>query len=124
MDQPHSILVVDDEPALLRLMQTFLERQGYSVESAGTAGGALEIFRADPERFDVIVADLTLPDKPGLDMALEMTQVSARVKVLLCSGYPFAVKSLPREIQDRFAVLQKPFLPGMLTESVSGLLAK
>ena len=119
-----SILVVDDEPALLRLMQTFLERQGYEVQAMGTASAALDDFRVQPERFDLVVADLTLPDMAGQDMALEMIRLSTRVRVLLCSGYPFAIKSLPREVQSRFSVLQKPFLPDMLTRSVSELLRR
>lgn len=119
-----SILVVDDEPPLRTLMQAFLGRMGYTVETCGAATEALALVKADPERFALVVADLSLPDMPGQDMALAMRAMCPRLKVLLCSGYPFQVESLPAAEQASFASLQKPFLPNMLTDAVEELLRR
>jgi DNA-binding NtrC family response regulator len=119
-----NILVVDDEAALRRLLHIFLERNGYAVESCGTATEGLELFGKEPERFAVVVADLSLPDMQGNDMALRMKEQSPKLKVLLCSGYPFELATLPPSVQESFSVLQKPFLPNMLTAAVDQLLKR
>ena len=90
-----NILLVDDEAALTKLMQTYLGKLGYNVESALRATEALATFGADPQRFQLLVADLTLPDLPGQDMAVQMLAQNPNLRILLCSGYPFAVDSLP-----------------------------
>jgi DNA-binding NtrC family response regulator len=72
----------------------------------------------------LLVADLTLPDLPGQDMALRMLEENPELRILLCSGYPFAVDSLPAPVQKRFASLQKPFLPNMLAKAIEDLLQR
>lgn len=124
MDQFPNILLVDDEPALVGLMKVFLTRQGYTAETAENGTVGLEMFRQDPGKYALVVADLTLPDMQGDKMALEMVGLSTTVRILLCSGYPFELRSLPKEVRGRFGVLQKPFLPDMLTKAVSDLLPK
>ena len=119
-----NILLVDDEAALAKLMQTYLGKLGYNVESALDATGALATFAMDPYRFQLLVADLTLPDLPGQDMAVQMLAQNPNLRILLCSGYPFAVDSLPVAIQSRFASLQKPFLPNMLANAIEDLLGR
>ncbi|HYI94471.1 MAG TPA: response regulator, partial [Bryobacteraceae bacterium] len=86
-----NILLVDDEAALTKLMQTYLGKLGYNVESALQATEALAIFGGDPQRFELLVADLTLPDLPGQEMAVRMLAQNPNLRILLCSGYPFCV---------------------------------
>jgi DNA-binding NtrC family response regulator len=125
MAEPRAwILLVDDEPPLLKLMQLFLERMGYQVTSCLDATSALEKLEAQPEGFHLVVADLSLPDMPGDKMALRMIDSNPELKVLLCSGYPFEVSALPPERRASFGVLQKPFLPNMLTKAVEDLLKR
>lgn len=118
------ILLVDDEAALTKLMQTYLAKIGYTVETALRANDAMALFNQNPETYDLLVADLTLPDQPGQDMALQMIERTSRMRVLLCSGYPFAVESLPANVQERFSSLQKPFLPNMLASAIEDLLSR
>ena len=117
-----SILLIDDELPLLRLMKAFLERIGYQIESFESGSDALKRFEADPGRFRVLVTDLSLADIPGQELAMTMARLNPLLRVLLCSGYPFAIESLPADVRWRFAMLEKPFLPKMLTEAVSDLL--
>lgn len=126
MNSPQNvrILLVDDEPALTKLMQTYLARMGYTVDATLCAEEALTLFRANPQDYKLVVADITLPDLAGNDMAVRMAEQNPELRILLCSGYPFAVDSLPEHIRGRFASLQKPFLPNMLAESIEKLLAK
>ncbi|MEO8127454.1 MAG: response regulator [Bryobacteraceae bacterium] len=116
------LLIVDDEAALLKLMETFLGRMGYQVASLASANAALTRFEAGPEEFRLVVADLTMPEMSGDKMALRMVELNPNIRVLLCSGYPFDVRSLPEPVRSQFSVLQKPFIPKMLTGAVEELL--
>ena len=118
------ILLVDDEAALTKLMQTYLGRLGYTVDTALNATDALAIFEQEGKSYNLLVADLTLPDLRGEDMALQMVERHSALRVLLCSGYPFEVDTLPKKIQVRFATLQKPFLPNMLAKAIEDLLER
>jgi DNA-binding NtrC family response regulator len=118
------LLLVDDEAALLKLMETFLGRIGYQVVSHTSASAALGKFEADPQKFGLVVADLTMPEMSGEQMALRMISLNPNVRVLLCSGYPFDLRSLPEEVRGQFSILQKPFIPKMLTSAVEELLRR
>jgi DNA-binding NtrC family response regulator len=122
MSEKTGILLVDDEAPLLRLMQTYLERVGYRVESFETAAAALDRFRAAPESFRVAVTDLSLAGMPGDDLGLELMRINPDICVVICSGYPFEVEGLPEHVRGRFAHLQKPFLPKMLCERIEEML--
>lgn len=115
-------LLVDDEPALLRVFEQYLTRVGYLVTACASAGAALDKFKENPARFQLLITDLTLPDMPGQEMALQMTGLSPDLRVLLCSGYPFEVASLPRNVQSRFRMLQKPFAPKALADELKRLM--
>ena len=119
-----SILVVDDEPPLLKLMQAYLERLGYDVTACPNAVQALAQFQSANVSFALVVADLSLPDMSGDEMALRMAEMNPTLKVLLCSGYPFDIESLPEGVKRRSAALQKPFLPNMLAQEVEALLQR
>lgn len=119
-----TILVVDDEPPLLRLMQSFLQRLGYRVEAFATATEALRRFELTPDAFGAVITDLTLPDLPGQELGLAMLKINPAVYILLCSGYPFEIDSLPPDARRSFAHLQKPFLPKMLASKLEELLGR
>jgi DNA-binding response OmpR family regulator len=116
------ILLVDDEAAITRLMQTYLTRLGYHVDASLDATGAFELVKPGSTPYDLLVADLTLPDMPGQQMALRMAGENERLRILFCSGYPFSVDSLDKRVQSRSASLLKPFLPNMLAEAINELL--
>lgn len=123
-DPSAHILLVDDEAALVNLMQLVLTRLGYSAEKTESASGALEMVNAAPGHFKVAVVDITLPDRSGQELAVELAELNPAMRFLLCSGYPFEVSMLPRPLQARFGFLQKPFLPKMLVAAIDELLAR
>ena len=124
METPLHILVVDDEPQLLRLMQAFLERLGYAVTCCVDAASALALMSESPCRFRVVVTDLSLPDLPGPELGLRILDLNPDGRILVCSGYVFEVETLPAAVRRRFGSLQKPFLPKMLVAAVEELLAR
>jgi DNA-binding NtrC family response regulator len=118
------ILLVDDEPPLLGLMKTYLSKLGYEVQACPDGKSATAAFESAGGKFDLIVADVTLPDVSGQDMSIELAKNNPDVRVLLCSGYPVQLHTLPDDVRPRFAALDKPFLPNMLATTVEKLMKK
>ena len=116
------ILLVDDELALTKLLEKYLNRLGYYVESHSNPRNALESFSSASPPFDLLVADMTMPEMSGEELLAQLTSLDIRVRVLLCSGYPFDLARVPEGIRGRVGFLQKPFLPKMLSDAVVRLL--
>jgi DNA-binding NtrC family response regulator len=118
------ILLVEDEPPLLQLIEKYLERLGFAVESHLKSLEALRSFETAPEIYGLVIADLGMPDMPGDTLLTRMLDIRPDLRVLVCSGSPFYIDHLPRALQQQVAFLQKPFVPKMLGEAVQKLLQK
>jgi PAS domain S-box-containing protein len=81
------VLFVDDEPMLVDLGRTILAKQGYQVTGMTDPREALAVFRQAPDRFDIVVTDLTMPGLTGDRLAEAIAAIRPDVPVLLCSGY-------------------------------------
>lgn len=118
------ILVVEDEPPLLELIERYLKRQGFEVEPHVLSLPALESVRRAPEQFDLVIVDLGLPDMPGDKLLIELLKLKPTLRGLICSGSEFFIANLPEALRQRVGFLQKPFLPKELAETVQRLLGK
>ena len=116
------ILLVEDEPPLLQLIEKYLQRLGFDVETHLKSFDALRNFEADPNRYALVVADLGMPDLPGDTLLTRMLEIRPNLRILVCSGSPFFIENLPRSLQQQVAFLQKPFVPKMLADAVQNLL--
>jgi len=85
-----SILLVDDEQALLTVTQQALSTRGYRVTSAASGEEALQVFRAAPEAFDLLLIDQAMPNMSGLDLAQSVLALRPGLPVVLCAGNPDA----------------------------------
>jgi len=104
------ILFVDDEPAIAELGRRLLGSLGYEVVTRPDSGEALDLFRTDPARFDLVVTDMTMPGMTGDRMATEMMRMRPGLPVILCTGFNELVNiERVQEIGIR-ALLMKPFL--------------
>jgi PAS domain S-box-containing protein len=86
------ILVVDDEEALAQLEKRILTRLGYVVETRNRAIEALDLVRAAPDQFDLVITDMTMPVMSGVDLAQQLAQVRPALPVILTTGYPGSLK--------------------------------
>lgn len=118
------ILLVEDELPLLRLLERHLKRLGFEVDAHSQALLALTAFSAAPGRYDLVIADLGIPDMPGETLLTKMLTIKPDLLYLICSGSPFFVASLPVELRRQVVFLQKPFLPKMLSDAIEQLLAR
>jgi signal transduction histidine kinase/ActR/RegA family two-component response regulator len=81
------VLVIDDEPRVLRVTERLLEMLGYDVTACRDPEGALALVRAKPEGFDIVVTDLNMPVLNGLDFARELRRLDANIPVVLATGF-------------------------------------
>ena len=82
-----SILFVDDEASIVYLNRQRLERLGYRVKSTTKPLEALEWFRAEPDRFDLIITDMTMPKMTGDRLTREILKIRPEIPVIICTGY-------------------------------------
>ena len=118
------ILLVDDEPSLVRLLEKFLTQRGFDVEACIGSAEALEKFSSSPAKYSLLIADVNMPGMPGDEMALRIAELSSSVRILLTSGLPYNTDRFPAGIRERALFLQKPFLPRMIVEAVESLVSQ
>lgn len=117
-----TILVVDDEKAIVKLNKRSLERIGYRVIGFSDPQTALTYFKENSEAIDLVITDMTMPHMTGVELAKEMKTVKSTVPVILCTGYSdFIDEKSSTEIGlDSF--LMKPMVTKDLLEVVDRLL--
>lgn len=81
------ILVVDDEEAIVNFLKTALEHLGYKVTATTNSLEALQKFEDDPEDFDVLITDQTMPNMPGSELACKILKMRPHFPIILCTGY-------------------------------------
>jgi len=81
------ILLVDDEEEILTMEKKMLERLGYQVTSCVSSIEAFDAFRDSPDKFDILITDMAMPDMPGDKLSSELTKIRSDIPVLLCTGF-------------------------------------
>ncbi|MCC6706100.1 MAG: response regulator [Gammaproteobacteria bacterium] len=102
------IAVVDDEPALTRLWQELLEGNGYRVLSFNDSTSALAAFQAQPEAFDAMVLDMTMPQLSGDSLARQILTRRPELPVFICTGYSDRLDTLMAQSLGVRGVFTKP----------------
>ena len=114
---PRRILLVEDNGDTALMMKMLLETFGYEVESAGDVAQALEAIEADP--FDLLISDLGLPDRSGLELMAEIRCRGNGLKGIALSGYG-REEDVRRSEQAGFSMhLTKPVDADALIEMVA-----
>ena len=119
---PSMILLVDDDPDIRTLTRTFLEHEGYSVFSSGDAERAAQIFRSVP-RIDLLVTDLYMPGRSGMDLGLELKEIRSDLPVLMISGGLVEEDQQASLNAEGWSFLAKPFRLPELLAAVHRILA-
>ncbi|MEQ8188969.1 MAG: response regulator [Candidatus Eremiobacterota bacterium] len=88
-----TILLVDDEEFILYGMKEMLEKFGYNIVATTNSREALNMFQAEPETFDLIITDQTMPELPGHKLIGEIMQLKPDIPVILCTGFSDIINS-------------------------------
>lgn len=81
------LIFIDDEETLVRMGREMLEELGYEVVVTTSSAEALEIFRAHPDRYDLVLTDMTMPGLTGKELAVELLAIRPELPIILCTGY-------------------------------------
>jgi signal transduction histidine kinase/ActR/RegA family two-component response regulator len=118
-----TVLIVDDEPALVSLSEEMLAELGYEPVGFESSVAALRAFKADPERFDVVLTDEVMPELPGTELARELDKARPGVRILLMSGHGGAYLAERAGAAGVSDVLRKPLQKKDLAESLARVLS-
>ncbi|MEW6658967.1 MAG: PAS domain S-box protein [Thermodesulfobacteriota bacterium] len=116
------ILLVDDEESLAHLGRQMLKRLGYEAVAMTNSLEALEAFRAQPHRFDLVITDQTMPHMTGIKLAEELLRIRPGLPIILCTGFIETVspeEALARGLRELIA---KPLKKGELAKIIRKVL--
>jgi two-component system, OmpR family, response regulator ResD len=114
------ILIVDDEPLVLKLFTTLLEQNGYTVTAVSSGEAAMEVLREEP--VDLLVLDLSMPRTDGFDVLRSLRVQLPGLPILVISGFMQGALLQASELLGAAASLLKTEAPGLLVETVKALL--
>jgi PAS domain S-box-containing protein len=118
MGRNERILFIDDEHALVDTGQQILKNLGYEVTISTSSVEALELFRKEPERFDLVVTDMTMPGMTGDMLAKELGRIRPDIPIILCTGFSeYITEERAKEMGIRELVL-KPLMASDLARII------
>jgi two-component system, cell cycle sensor histidine kinase and response regulator CckA len=121
VENPATILLVDDDEAVRRFARRILTQQGFHVIEAADGAEALEVASANADPVHLLLTDVIMPKINGLVLAERLLQERPDIGVLYISGYVETSMLLAKRPES--ILLQKPFTPDSLIEAVRQVLA-
>ena len=116
------ILLVEDEPAILRMTKMMIERLGYAVLAAQTPGDAIALAREHAGEIHLLVTDVVMPEMNGRDLASKLLACYPNLKSLFMSGYTANVIAHHGVLEEGVQFIQKPFAKQELAKKVREVL--
>jgi two-component system, cell cycle sensor histidine kinase and response regulator CckA len=117
-----TVLVVDDEPAVLNLCRRMLEVGGYQVLAAGGGNEALQLLESSAQPIDLALLDVVMPTMNGIELANRIRQARPDVRILLMSG--FGPNEVARVLGSQpYRIMWKPFKTESLLRMIENALA-
>jgi len=116
------LIVVDDDIPLLLLFEEILRSNGYETSRFERAADALEAFKAEPNKYDLILTDQTMPNMTGDEMAKEMLNIKPELPIIVCTGFS---NKLTPEMADEIGIkimLKKPVDIHELLDHINALM--
>jgi signal transduction histidine kinase/ActR/RegA family two-component response regulator/CHASE3 domain sensor protein len=117
-----TILLVEDEPTILRMTRMMLERKGYSVLSAATPVNAVDLAKTHADKIHLLMTDVVMPEMNGRDLSGQITALYPDIRLLFMSGYTSNVIAHQGVLDDGVAFIQKPFSMADMTVKVREVL--
>jgi len=117
--QGEGVMIIDDERALVALAEEMVAELGYEPAGFQSSPAALAAFRADPQRYSVVVTDETMPNLVGTDLAREINRLSPDTPILLMSGYTGKKLADRARAAGVTEVLRKPLVSRDIAEALA-----
>ena len=120
--QNSTILVVDDEPTILKVCRQILELGGYTVVTAGSAIEALQFLQGKNNRIDLALIDVMMPGMTGIELSRRMESAELKIPILLMSGFrPHEVARVVGA-ENPYRIIWKPFNAESLLRMIANAL--
>jgi DNA-binding NtrC family response regulator len=116
------ILYVDDERSLVDMGQQMLQSYGYEVTTRTDSMEALNLFRSDPSRFDLVITDMTMPRMTGDSLARALMGLRPDLPVILCTGFSASMTEEAAANLGIRALVMKPILMHQIAATVRRVL--
>ena len=116
------ILFIDDEDVLVKIGNLVLMRLGYTVTTASSPAEALKLFQATPEKFDLVITDMTMPDMTGDKLAQKLIEIRSDIPIILCTGFS---ELITKEMAVKIGIrdfLMKPLTARTLAQTIRNVL--
>jgi len=116
------LLLVDDEQAIIAIGKRILGRLGYQVTSRPGSLEALEAFKANPDQFDLVITDMSMPNMSGDKLAAELIKIRPDIPILLCTGYSENMTAEKIKSLGIKGFLMKPFMIKAFAQTIRDVL--
>ena len=103
-----TILFVDDEMSITKMVKRMFERLGYKVETSTTPQDALELFHSNPDHFDLVITDMTMPQMTGVKLSQKLMDIRKDIPIIVCSGHSALVDEEKAKDLGLAAYIMKP----------------
>jgi CheY-like chemotaxis protein len=117
-----SILLVDDEEAIINFTKAMLNQLGYKVTGICSSIDALNYFRSAPDEIDLVITDQTMPGITGSQLATEILKIRPDIPIILMTGYSETITPEEAVAQGIKEYLDKPFTKNILAGAIRRLL--
>lgn len=116
------ILLVDDEVPILKLEQQILKRLGYEVTARSSSLEAIEMFKVEPDYFDIVITDMNMPNMTGDRLAHEILSIKKNVPVIICTGFSEKINEGQAASIGIKGFLMKPIVQSELAQMIRKIL--
>jgi PAS domain S-box-containing protein len=116
------VMIVDDEPIISEMVRRILERYGYKTEIYNSGLAALKAFKSQPDKYDMLISDLTMPQMSGLDLADQTHKINSKIPVMIMTGFGDSLTSATQKKYHIKKVLSKPVAVKELADAVRNVL--
>jgi CheY-like chemotaxis protein len=118
------ILLVDDEKSMVDAVRMMLDRLGYKVVASTSSIEALGAFRVDPQRFDLVITDMTMPNMTGRELANEIMTIRADIPIVLCTGFSEQIDEDTARAMGIREFVMKPIVMKEMAETIRRVLGQ
>ncbi len=116
------ILFVDDEEALVDSSRRMLTRIGYTVVASNNGAEALELFQSNPDNFDLVITDTTMPNMTGVQLSEELLKICPDIPIIICTGHSDLITQGKLDKLGIREYVMKPFDKREMAETIRRVL--
>ncbi|MCP4551375.1 MAG: response regulator, partial [Bacteroidetes bacterium] len=117
-----NILLVDDEVSVANLEGQMLSRLGYHLTVETNSEDALRAFRSNPDFYDLVISDMTMPNMTGDQLAKELLSIKADIPIIICTGFSERINKEQAEAIGVNGFLMKPVIKSEMAKMVRKVL--